>query len=124
VDITAYLDHALDRHRRVIEMTALADLVAARDAALVLRDLGTVLALRPLSGEDLRRLHVLLSQLHHAHPRTVDGVLDAELRDLVSTVWQLTRDATGGGETDDVLRRAGLPERRLHHGAHAGPQPA
>jgi hypothetical protein len=52
----------------------------------------------------------------------VDGVLDAELRDLVTTVWDLAR-APEGGETH-VLRHPGLPERRLHHRAHAGPQPA
>jgi hypothetical protein len=98
VDITAYLDHALDRHRRVIEMTALADTVAATGAPAVFADLCTILGSRPLSGEDLRRLHVLLSQLHHAHPALVDGQLDAEQRDLISTVWQLPRTSEEGGD--------------------------
>lgn len=113
MDITTYLDHPLDRYRRVPEMTALADRVAAQDAGTVFGDLLTVLGTRRLTGEGLRRLHVLLSQLHHAHPTVVDGALDAEQRDLITTVWQLARDPEGG-ETRD-LRHPRLPERRLHH---------
>jgi len=98
VDITAYLDHPLDGYRRVNHMTRLATTVAARDAGVVFDDLLDILGSRALTGEDLRLLHVLLSHIHHAHPRLVDGQLDAEQRDLITTVWQLTRtpDEEGG----------------------------
>lgn len=105
MQITKYLDHQLGRHRRVLEMTALADRVAARPADDVLTDLRDVLETRTLSGEDLQRLHVLLSQLYHAHP-DVDGALVDELRDVVTTTWQASRTwqrTEEGGDVDVLL---------------------
>lgn len=90
MQITEYLDHDLDRHRRVLDMTALADEVAAGPTTDVLNDLAAVLETRALTGEDLQRLHVMLSQLYHASP-DVDRTLVAELRDVVSTAWEQTR---------------------------------
>jgi hypothetical protein len=90
VQITEYLDHGLGRHRRVLEMTALADQVATGPTTEVLDDLATVLETRTLTGEDLLRLNVLLSQLYHAKP-DIDGDLDGELRDVVSEVWERSR---------------------------------
>lgn len=90
MQITEYLDHDLGRHRRVLEMTALADKVAESPTTDVLDDLATVLEIRTLTGEDLLRLNVLLSQLYHAKP-DIDGALDDELRDVVSAAWEQTR---------------------------------
>lgn len=86
MDLTAYLDHTLSPYRRVLEMTTLANRVAERDPGAVLDDLRTVLEVRALSGEDHQRLHVLLSQLHHAHPG-LDGTLVHQLRSVVTTAW-------------------------------------
>lgn len=88
--ITEYLDHALGRHKRVLDMTALADKVAEGPTSEVLGDLAAVLEARTLTGEDLLRPNLLLSQLYHAKP-DIDGDLDAELRDRVSTVWERSR---------------------------------
>lgn len=90
MQITDYLDHRLGQHRRVLEMTILADRVVARPAAVVLDDLRAVLETRTLTGEDLQRLHVMLSQLYHAHAE-IGRVLVGELRDVVSTVWEQSR---------------------------------
>jgi hypothetical protein len=90
VRITEYLDHALGTHKRVLDMTALADKVAEGPTSEVLGDLAAVLEARTLTGEDLLRLNILLSQLYHAKP-DIDGDLDAELRDRVSTVWERSR---------------------------------
>lgn len=103
VDITAYLDHPLDGYRRVTHMTRLATTVAARDARTVFGDLLDVLGTRALTGEDLRLLHVLLSHIHHAHPALADGQLDAEQRDLITTVWQLARQPDEEGGDHGVL---------------------
>lgn len=84
--VADYLDRDLSPYRRVLEMTALADRVAARDASAVLDDLRAVLEARPLSGEDHQRLHVLLSQLHHAHPG-LDTDTVHQLRHTVTTAW-------------------------------------
>lgn len=86
MDLTAYLDHTLSPYRRVLEMTALANRVAERDAGAVLDDLRAVLEVRALSGEDHQRLHVLLSQLHHAHPG-LDTDTVHRLRHTVTTAW-------------------------------------
>jgi hypothetical protein len=102
--ITEYLDHTLDETCRVPHMTALADRVAARPAGAVLDDLRAVLEVRALSGEDHQRLHILLSQLYHAHA-DVDGDLVNELRDVVTTTWQASRTwhRTEGGDVDVLL---------------------
>jgi hypothetical protein len=102
--IAEYLDHQLDKNCRVLHMTALADRVAACPAGAVLDDLRAVLEVRVLSGEDHQRLHILLSQLYHAHA-DVDGALVRELRDVVTTVWETSRTwhPTGEGGDVDVL---------------------
>lgn len=90
MQISEYLDHELRAFARVRDLEALADEVAQRPTDAVLRDLRTVLAQRPLSGEDSRRLNVLLSQLYHASA-TVDRRLVDQLRGEVSTAWELAR---------------------------------
>jgi hypothetical protein len=87
--VADYLDRDLSPYRRVIEMTALANQVAERDAGDVLADLRTVLGARALTGEDHQRLHVLLSQLHHAHPGLDTGAVH-RLRHAVTTAWAHT----------------------------------
>jgi hypothetical protein len=124
VQITEYLDHDLSKQRRVLDMTALADKVAEGPTTEVLDDLAAVLETRTLSGEDLLRLNILLSQLYHAKP-DIDGDLDAELRDLVSTVWERSRTrqhllpAEGGDH--HVVLEPGLPQDGLLHRAPSDP---
>lgn len=123
MQITEYLDHDLGRHRRVLEMQILADKIAEGPTTEVLDDLATVLETRTLTGEDLLRLNVLLSQLYHAKP-DIDGDLDAELRDVVSTVWEQSRTRQRplmeGGD-HDVLLEPGLPQDGLLHRAPPDP---
>lgn len=115
MDITAYLNHQLRPYGRVPELTALADHVAQQPVADVLTDLRRVLATRALTGEDVRRLHVLLSQLHHAQPAIGPGVMD-RLRRAVTTTQR-------GGE-GDVLRKPGLPQDGLLDRPEAATDPA
>jgi hypothetical protein len=124
VQITEYLDHELDKHKRVLEMQVLADKIAEGPTTEVLDDLAAVLETRTLTGEDLLRLNVLLSQLYHAKP-DIDGDLDAELRDVVSTVWEQSRtrqrpSLMEGGDRDVVLE-PGLPQDGLLHGPPPDP---
>ena len=122
--ITEYLDHDLGRHRRVLEMQILADTIARHPTTEVLDDLAAVLETRTLTGEDLLRLNILLSQLYRAKP-DIDGDLDAELRDLVSTVWEQSRTRrrplpAEGGDRHVVLE-PGLPQDGLLHRAPPDP---
>jgi hypothetical protein len=108
----------------VLEMQILADKIAEGPTTEVLDDLATVLETRTLTGEDLLRLNVLLSQLYHAKP-DIDGDLDAELRDVVSTVWEQSRthqhpSLTEGGDHRVVLE-PGLPQDGLLHRAPPDP---
>lgn len=88
--VSEYLDSALAPSRRVRELEALADRVVARPVSDVLADLEQLLVDRPISGEDSRRLTVLLSQLYHAHA-DVDVAVIATWRERVATAWELTR---------------------------------
>lgn len=88
--ISEYLDSALAPARRVRELEALASRVAARPAGDVLADLEQLLVNRRISGEDSRRLNLLLSQLYHAHA-DVDVVAISTWRERVATAWELTR---------------------------------
>jgi hypothetical protein len=63
VSVRALLTEAL-REPRVHSLEAAAALLAAHPLAEVEGDLRTVLAM-PVTGEDCRRLHVLVSTLYH-----------------------------------------------------------
>lgn len=83
ITIKEFLDHNLSRTGAVRELQDLSDHIAqGRALDDTLRDLRVVVAERKISAEDHRRLHLLLSQLYHAHPG-LDGPMHDELRSLV-----------------------------------------
>jgi hypothetical protein len=93
-----YLDRDLKAYARMRDLQDLADQAAAAPLNDVLRDLRTVLTERRLTGADSQRLHVLLSQLYHAHP-ALDGPQLDQLRSEVNTAWELSRSGAFLRET-------------------------
>jgi hypothetical protein len=77
--VRALLDAAL-REPRVHSLEAAAARIAARPLADTLLDLDAVLA-SPVTGEDCRRLHVLVSSLYHraGAPLTLTQELQAAI---------------------------------------------
>jgi hypothetical protein len=96
--VREYLDRDLKAYARMRDLQDLADQAAAAPLNDVLRDLRTVLTERRLTGADSQRLHVLLSQLYHAHP-ALDGPQLDQLRSEVNTAWELSRSGAFLRET-------------------------
>lgn len=96
--VAGYLDHDLVPYARMRDLEGLANRVAAAGLAEITRDLRDVLQSRRLTGADSQRLHVLLSQLYHAHPALSGPQLD-QLRSEVTRAWELSRSGAALRET-------------------------
>lgn len=112
--VREYLDAPLPPTRRLAALDQLLDRFAGQTLDHIVTDLRSTLAGGPVSMEDFRRLHILISRLYHDHD--ADLPLTRDLRDEVGQARARHRARPDGeGGDDRVLLEPGLPEDGLPH---------